>query len=207
MESNQKGKLFVITGPSGVGKGTVLEKFFQNNKNIVYSISQTTRKPRPGEVHGVNYFFVSNEEFQKSIENDELLEWAKYSDNYYGTRKDFVLKAIDKGVDVLLEIETHGAKKIMEKFPDCVSIFIAPPNLDELEKRLRGRNTEDEDAIQKRLCAVMEELNSAENYKYTIVNDEVETALNKLQAVYEYEKNNCGTKIFTGETLKKENAK
>lgn len=189
METQKSGKLFIITGPSGVGKGTILERFFKENKNIIYSISQTTRKPRPGEVHGINYFFVTNEEFQKSIKNDELLEWAKYSDNYYGTRKDFVLNALEKGTDVILEIETHGAQEIMAKFPDCVTIFFTPPNFDELEKRLRGRNTEDEEHIQKRLNQVKEELEKAEIYKYIIENDEVENALNKLQAVYDWEKN------------------
>lgn len=188
MESKKQGKLFIITGPSGVGKGTILEKFFHNNKNIIYSISETTRKPRPGEVDGVNYFFVSKGDFETSIENDEFLEWAKYSDNYYGTKKKFVLKALAQGADVLLEIETQGAKKIMEKFPDCVTVFFTPPNLDELEKRLRGRKTEDEEAIQKRLQRVLEELKLAPHYKYEIVNDKVEDALEKLQKVYEKEK-------------------
>ena len=189
MESKSFGKLFIITGPSGVGKGTILEKFFHNNKNIIYSRSETTRKPRPGEVNGVNYFFVTKEEFEASIQNDEFLEWAKYSDNYYGTKKKFVLKALSQGADVLLEIETQGAKKIMEKFPDCITIFFTPPNLDELEKRLRGRKTEDEESIQKRLQRVREELKLAPHYKYAIVNDKVEDALEKLQKVYENEKN------------------
>lgn len=186
---NKNGKLFIITGPSGVGKGTILKKFFENNHNIIYSISETTRKPRPGEVHGVNYFFVEKEDFEKSIENDEFLEWAKYSDNYYGTKKNFVLKALSQGADVLLEIETQGAKKIMEKFPDCITIFFTPPNLDELEKRLRGRKTEDEEAIQKRLHQVKQELTLAPLYKYSIENDKIEDALEKLQAVYNKEKN------------------
>lgn len=186
---NKSGKLFIITGPSGVGKGTILKKFFENNHNIIYSISETTRKPRPGETHGVNYFFVEKEDFENSIKNDEFLEWAKYSDNYYGTKKNFVLKALSQGADVLLEIETQGAKKIMEKFPDCITIFFTPPNLDELEKRLRGRKTEDEEAIQKRLHQVKQELTLAPLYKYAIENDKVETALEKLQAVYDKEKN------------------
>ncbi len=186
---NKSGKLFIITGPSGVGKGTILKKFFENNHNIIYSISETTRKPRPGETHGVNYFFVEKEDFENSIKNDEFLEWAKYSDNYYGTKKNFVLKALSQGADVLLEIETQGAKKIMEKFPDCITIFFIPPNLDELEKRLRGRKTEDEEAIQKRLHQVKQELTLAPLYKYAIENDKVETALEKLQAVYDKEKN------------------
>ena len=116
MENKKNGKLFIITGPSGVGKGTVLEKFFKNNKNAVYSVSQTTRNPRPGEVHGINYFFVTKAEFEKSIKNDEFLEWARYSDNYYGTSKTQVLTALNSGYDVFLEIETNGAQKIMEKF-------------------------------------------------------------------------------------------
>lgn len=186
---NKNGKLFIITGPSGVGKGTILKKFFENNHNIIYSISETTRKPRPGETHGINYFFVEKEDFENSIKNDEFLEWAKYSDNYYGTKKNFVLKALSQGADVLLEIETQGAKKIMEKFPDCITIFFTPPNLDELEKRLRGRKTEDEEAIQKRLHQVKQELTQAPLYKYTIENDKIENALEKLQAVYNKEKN------------------
>ncbi len=184
----KQGKLFVVTGPSGVGKGTILNKFFENNKeNVCYSVSMTTRKPRPVEVNGVNYFFVSKEEFEKAVKNDEFLEWAEYSGNYYGTNKNFVYEKMNNGVNVILEIETQGAKKVMEKFPDCISIFFAPPNLEELEHRLRGRHTEDEDSIQKRLNAVKLELCCIENYKYNIINDEVETAYNKLQAVYDYE--------------------
>ena len=188
MENKKNGKLFIITGPSGVGKGTVLEKFFKNNKNAVYSVSQTTRNPRPGEVHGINYFFVTKKEIEKSIKNDEFLEWARYSDNYYGTSKTQVLTALNSGYDVFLEIETNGAQKIMEKFPDCVTIFLRPPNFDELEKRLRGRNTEDEEAIQKRLHEVKKELELSKNYQYAIENDKVENALEKLQKIYNKEK-------------------
>ena len=184
----KQGKLFVVTGPSGVGKGTILNKFFENNKeNVCYSVSMTTRKPRPVEVDGVNYFFVSKEEFEKAVKNDEFLEWAEYSGNYYGTNKNFVYEKLNNGVNVILEIETQGAKKVMEKFPDCISIFFAPPSLEELEHRLRGRHTEDEASIQKRLNAVKLELCCIENYKYNIINDEVEAAYNKLQAVYDYE--------------------
>ena len=180
-----KAKLYVITGPSGVGKGTVLKKFFEKNKDsIIYSISATTRKPREGELEGVNYFFISKEEFKKEIKEDNFLEWAKYSDNYYGTRKDFVLNSLEKGTDVLLEIETSGAKKVMKKFPDCVSIFIMPPDMQELEKRLRGRKTECEEAILKRLEIVKTELSEAKNYKYTIVNDKVDKTFEELNEIY-----------------------
>lgn len=181
-------KLFVLTGPSGVGKGTVLKKFFEKNKgDIIYSISATTRPPRPGEVEGVNYFFVSKEEFEKEIENDDFLEWANYSGNYYGTKKSFVMKKLKEGTNVLLEIEAQGAKKIMEKFPDCVSIFIAPPDLAELEKRLRGRNTETEEAIQKRLLAVQAELEESKKFKHVIINDEIERAFLKLDEIFQKE--------------------
>lgn len=184
----KQGKLFVVTGPSGVGKGTILNKFFENNKeNVCYSVSMTTRKPRPVEIDGVNYFFVSKEEFEKAVKNDEFLEWAEYSGNCYGTNKNFVYEKLNNGVNVILEIETQGAKKVMEKFPDCISIFFAPPSLEELEHRLRGRHTEDEASIRKRLNAVKLELSCIENYKYNIINDEVEAAYNKLQAVYDYE--------------------
>lgn len=188
---NKKGKLFVVTGPSGVGKGTILNKFFENNKdNVCYSVSMTTRRPRPVEIDGVHYIFTDIDTFKKAIENDEFLEWAQYSGNYYGTNKKFVLDKLNKGINVILEIETQGAKQVMEKFPDCISVFFAPPTLDELEHRLRGRKTEDEDSIKKRLDVVKSELQMIDKYKYSIINDEVENALNKLQAVYDFETGN-----------------
>lgn len=184
----KKGRLFVVTGPSGVGKGTILNKFFENNKEgVCYSVSMTTRKPRPVEVDGLNYLFVSKEEFMRALENDEFLEWAEYSGNYYGTNKNFVNQKLNEGINVILEIETKGASKVMEKFKDCITIFFAPPDLEELESRLRGRHTEDEESIRKRLDAVKVELSFIDKYKYNIINDEVETALNKLQAVYDFE--------------------
>ncbi len=187
---NKKGKLFVITGPSGVGKGTILDKFFKLNKNdIVYSVSMTTRAPRPNEVHGVNYFYVSKEEFQKAVQNNEFLEWTEYSGNYYGTNRKFVEDLLNEGKNVLLEIETQGAQTVMKNFPDCVTIFFTPPSMEELEARLRGRHTEDEDAIQKRLHEVKKELSLVEKFQYNILNDEVDTAFSKLQAVYEFEIN------------------
>ncbi len=182
------GKLFVVTGPSGVGKGTILAKFFEHNKNGVYfSVSMTTRAPRPNEVDGVNYLFVSDEEFTKAVERDEFLEWAEYSGHFYGTNKNIVFQKLKEGINVILEIETNGAKKVMAKFPNCVTIFIVPPTIDELEQRLRGRKTEDEASIKKRLNAVKNELLMLDNYEYNIVNDEVELAYQKLQSVYDYE--------------------
>ena len=190
MEHKEKGKLFIVTGPSGVGKGTILSEFFKKNKeNVFFSVSMTTRKPREGEKDGVNYIFVSEEVFKKAIENDEFLEWAEYSGHYYGTNKNIVLEKLDNGINVILEIETNGAKKVMKKFPDCITIFITPPSIKELETRLRGRHTEDEESIQKRLNAVKNELEVIDKYRYNIVNDEIETAYNKLQSVYDYETN------------------
>lgn len=189
--TGKKGKLFVVTGPSGVGKGTILNKFFENNKeNVFYSVSMTTRKPRPVEIDGVNYLFVSEEDFKKAVLNDEFLEWAEYSGNYYGTNKKIVLDKLNNGINVILEIETNGAKKIMDKFPNCITIFFTPPTPEDLEKRLRGRKTEDEASIQKRLSAYKKELTMLHKYKYNIVNDEVEIAYNKLQSVYDYEISN-----------------
>lgn len=186
---DKKAKLYVITGPSGVGKGTVLNNFFEKNKgDIIYSVSATTRKPREGEKDGVNYFFITKEEFEKEIENNEFLEWAKYSDNYYGTKKEFVLNSLKNGVSVILEIEAQGAKKVMQEHPECVSIFIMPPNMEELEKRLRGRKTESEEMILKRLNVVKSELEEAKNYKYIVINDKVDNAYKQLQEIYEKER-------------------
>ena len=187
-ENGKQGKLFIVTGPSGVGKGTILNEFFKNNKeNVFFSVSMTTRLPRPNEKNGVNYIFVSDEIFKNAIENDEFLEWAEYSGHYYGTNKKTVTDKLNAGINVILEIETNGAKKVMRKFKDAVTIFIVPPSVDELEARLRGRKTEDEESIQKRLDAVKTELKLLDKYKYNIINDEVESAYQKLQSIYDYE--------------------
>lgn len=184
---NKSGKLFIVTGPSGVGKGTILTKFFANNKNTKYSVSTTTRKSRAGEVDGEHYYFTDRKAFSKLIKDDELLEYAKYGENYYGTTKQFVFEQLKKGFDVFLEIEVQGAKKIMEKFPASVSIFIAPPSLEELEHRLRGRNTEDELSILNRLETARDEISEINLYKYNFENKTVEDALNELQKIYESE--------------------
>ncbi len=185
---NRKPKLIIFTGPSGVGKGTILADFFKvAGENIIYSISSTTRAPREGEKQGVHYFFASKDEFKKMIENDEFLEYALYSDNYYGTNKNFVEENLKKGKSVLLEIELQGALQVMKKCPDAVSIFIKPPTFDELEKRLRGRHTEDETKIQKRLQSAKEELKNIDKFQYVIENDIVENAVNKLLEIFNRE--------------------
>ena len=183
MEKN--GKLYVIAGSSGVGKGTLLKIFLQRNPLIEFSISYTTRQPRPGEVDGVNYFFTTKEDFELAIKNDEFLEWAVFSGNYYGTNAKYVQKTLKAGKDLILEIETQGALQVMEKFPDAEYIFILPPSLETLEARLRGRGTESEDAIQKRLAAVKSELEISKKFTHRIINDNIEVAVDELQKIFD----------------------
>ncbi len=184
---NRCGKLFIITGPSGVGKGTILNEFFTSAPNVRYSISSTTRKPREGEIHGRHYYFISEEEFLTAIERGEFLEHARYGENYYGTGEKFVSETLEQGCDVILEIEVQGAKKVMQKRPDAISIFIAPPSLKELERRLRGRKTEDEASILKRLEIAHTEIAEIDLYKYNFKNITVEDSLHQLQEIYNKE--------------------
>lgn len=181
----KKGKLFVISGSSGVGKGTLISLLLKNNSKIMLSISHTTRAPRQGEVDGVNYFFRTKEEFQKSIEENAFLEWAQYSDNFYGTKRKFVERKLNEGFDLILEIDTQGALKVKEQMPDAILIFILPPSLKDLENRLRGRKTETEEAIQKRLNFVESEMKNLSLYDYQIVNDDLQMALEKLKGIIE----------------------
>lgn len=178
-----KGKLYIISGCSGVGKGTLLNVFLQRNPQIELSISVTTRKPRSGEVDGVNYFFVSKEEFEKSVKNNEFLEWAEFNGNFYGTKETYVEKTLNRGKNIILEIETRGAFQIKKKKKDAVLIFILPPSIEELEHRLRGRNTEDEAAIQNRLHEAYRELECSKDYDYKIVNDNLEQAVGELERI------------------------
>ncbi len=177
-------KLFVISGCSGVGKGTVLKNFMsRNSDNFMVSISCTTRNPRPGEVDGVNYFFVSKDEFTRCIEENKFLEHAQFAGNYYGTKKKFIAQKLEEGMNVILEIETQGALQVKEQMPEAVLIFIAPPSVEELEHRLRGRHTEDEEAIQKRLHEVKIELERSKQYDYVVLNDDVERATVELETI------------------------
>ncbi len=186
--AENKAKLIIFTGPSGVGKGTILADFFKKaDNNIVYSISSTTRAPRDGEINGMHYYFISKEEFEKLIKEDSFLEYAQYSGNYYGTNKKFVDEKINSGKSVLLEIELQGALQVMEKRPDAVTIFIKPPTFEELEKRLRGRHTESEEAIQKRLKAARNEMNNVNKFHYVIENDVVKRAVDELIEIYNKE--------------------
>ena len=182
-----QGRLYIIAGCSGVGKGTLLKLFREKNPDIKLSISATTRQPRQGEEDGVSYFFITKEEFQTSIKNNEFLEWAEFSGNFYGTKKSFVEKTLAKGQNLILEIEVQGARQVKEKMPDAITIFIMPPSLEDLEARLRGRKTEDEATIQKRLSAAAREIEAGKNFDYRIVNDNIEDALEVMQKIFDSE--------------------
>ena len=173
-------KLFVISGSSGVGKGTVIKEFLRKHPDFRLSISCTTRGKREGEEHGVNYFFLTQDEFKNCIANDEFLEWAEFSGNHYGTKKAFVEECLNNGENLILEIDTKGALNVKNIMPEAELIFIAPPSIEELEARLRGRHTETEEAIQKRLECVKSELENSKQYDYVIVNDKVENAVEKI---------------------------
>jgi len=178
------GKLFVISGPSGVGKNTLIEKFLLQNPDVKLSISNTTRKPRAGEIDGVNYFFTQWQDFLDAVKNNEFLEWAEFGGNCYGTKQAYVEKKLDEGSDLILEIDTQGAMQIKAKIPEAVLIFVMPPSLEALEKRLRGRQTESEEAIQTRLAAAKRELETAGKFDYQIVNDDLEQAVIGLQSLF-----------------------
>ena len=180
----ERGILIVLSGPSGVGKGTVRKELFsQPDTNYEYSISMTTRKPREGEVDGVDYFFKSHEEFEQLIGEGRLLEYASYVGNYYGTPLDYVNATLDAGRDVFLEIEVQGASQVRDKVPDGLFIFLAPPSLSELEQRLVGRGTETDDVIASRILAARQELEMMNLYDYVVENDEVQLACDRVNAI------------------------
>ncbi|MFS1513278.1 guanylate kinase [Chengkuizengella sp. SCS-71B] len=178
-----KGLLIVLSGPSGVGKGTVCAALRKRKPELIYSISATTRQPREGEADGVNYFFKTKEEFQKMIQNNELLEWAEYVGNYYGTPIEFVKKTIDSGEDIILEIDVQGALKVKEKFPEAVYVFLVPPSIDELKNRIEGRGTESADNIKHRLSMAQEEIELLKHYDYAVVNDKINNACSKIESI------------------------
>jgi guanylate kinase len=180
----EKGLLIVLSGPSGVGKGTVRKEIFTQPDTVFeYSVSATTRKAREGEVNGVDYFFKTREEFEDMIENDQLLEYAEYVGNYYGTPIDYVRKTLDEGKDVFLEIEVQGATQVRKKFPEGLFIFLAPPSLSELENRIVTRGTESEDLIKSRMKAAREEIYMMSLYDYVVENDQVELACERIKSI------------------------
>ncbi len=168
-----KGKVIVVSGPSGVGKGTVVKELIGSNKDCALSVSATTRSPREGEAHGVNYFFITKEEFTQKINNNEMLEYAEYCSNFYGTPKDYVLKSVEQGKNIILEIEVQGALNVKKIIPEAVTVFVMPPSLQELEDRLRGRGTETDDVVGQRLKTAIAEIKQAPQYDYIVVNNTV----------------------------------
>ena len=180
---SEQGLLVIFSGPSGSGKGTVLRSLLSGRGDITVSISATTRAPRPGERDGVDYFFRTQEDFERMIREEQLLEYARYSGNYYGTPASFIRSQRDQGRHVLLEIEVQGALQVMERCPDAVSVFLVPPSMQELEDRLRGRGTETEDAIRRRLEAAHLEISQMGRYQYVVVNDQVEKAAEDLSSI------------------------
>lgn len=181
-ECPPSGRLIVLTGPSGVGKGTLMRSLLQRHPELYYSVSVTTRSPRPGEIDGKNYYFISRSKFEQLIAQGEFLEWAEFAGNYYGTPREAVLNQIRSGKLVVLEIELEGARQIRASFPGALSIFILPPSFDELEKRIRGRAQDSEEAIARRLRCAQEEIKAADEFDIQIVNDDFETALKDIEA-------------------------
>lgn len=175
------GKLIVLTGPSGVGKGTLMNAILQRYPELHYSVSATTRSPRPGEVNGKNYHFITRSEFEKLVTQGEFLEWAEFAGNCYGTPREAVLNHIQSGKLVVLEIELEGARQIRHSFPSALSIFILPPSFAELEKRIRGRGQDAEEAISRRLNRAEEEIAAADEFDLQIINDDFEQALQEIQ--------------------------
>lgn len=185
---NNKGLLIVVSGPSGAGKGTICQEFMKTHDDCALSVSATTRKPREGEVNGVNYYFLSHEEFRKKIDEDGFLEHAIFCENYYGTPKDAVLDMIESGKNVILEIEVQGALQVRSHYPEAVFVFVMPPSLEELERRLRGRGTESDEVILKRLERAKAEFDYIPKYNYILENDTVEGAVKRLEAIITAEK-------------------
>ena len=179
----ERGKLIVVSGPSGAGKSTVVFKVMEQRKDVCFSISVTTRRPRPGELDGREYFFIDQERFQQMVERDELLEHATYVSNSYGTPRQYVEEKLNAGMNVVLDIEVQGARQVSEKMPEAIKIFFAPPSLEELERRLTGRGTETPEAVRGRLERARQEYAEADFYDYLIVNDDVDHAASELNAI------------------------
>ena len=183
-KNNKRGLLIIMSGPSGVGKGTIREELMKDKSlNLFYSVSMTTRNMRPGEVNGREYYFVTKEDFMKQVADDNLLEWAEYVGNCYGTPRDKVEAMRNEGKNVLLEIDVKGAENVFKKVPDVVSIFIAPPSVEELRNRLRGRGTESEEVINNRVNAAAKELEYKALYKHVVINDKLEDAVEEIRQI------------------------
>jgi len=177
------GNLTVLTGPSGVGKGTIVRKILESHSDVWLSISATTRQPRAGEIDGKHYFFLEKQNFQEIIDKEGFLEWASFSNNFYGTPKKIVKEKIEQGTNVLLEIELEGARQIRKSFPKALQIFLAPPNISELEKRIRGRGTETEEAIRNRLAIANKELSAKKEFDAVVINEDIEKAFIEIESL------------------------
>lgn len=179
----KKGIIFIMSGPSGVGKGTIREKVLKQIPDLIFSVSVTTRKKRPGEIDGKDYIFVSREKFEEMIRNNELLEWAEVYGNYYGTPSKIVEKALIEGKDVLLEIDVQGAKNVKRRYPEAVSIFIFPPSVEDLILRLKKRATETQEEFQRRIEKAKREMDEVIYYNYVVVNDKLEDAILRVKCI------------------------
>ena len=184
-KKNRKGTLFVFSGPSGAGKGTLLSRLFSELDDLGYSVSCTTRAPREGEQDGIDYHFISDEDFKRHIDSCDFLEWANVHSHRYGTLRSDVQKALDQGRDIILEIDVQGALQVKEKMPEAVTVFLAPPSLEALEQRLRGRGTETEEKIRQRLETAKKELLLAPTYDFTVINNIPEQAAGEIRAILE----------------------
>lgn len=194
--NKEKGRLFVISGPSGAGKSTVLSNALNGRTDTVFSTSVTTRAPRPGEVEGVDYFFVDHQRFYEMVKNNELLEHAEFVSNRYGTPRAYVMEKMNEGFNVVLDIEVQGARQVNKKMPDAVKIFIVPPSIDELEQRLRGRGTDSEEAIKGRLTRARQEYLEADFYDYIIINDDIDKAATELTSIINSERCRYANRAF-----------
>lgn len=183
IKTRKRGTLVVISGPSGAGKGTICEALKAKNPNVWLSISCTSREIRPGDIANESYFFLTKQEFEEKITKDEFLEYAVYNDQYYGTPKDKIEEQLNQGKDVILEIEVQGAIQIKEKLPEAIFIFIMPPSMEELKFRLKNRKTESEEKVLKRFQRAYQEINEITKYNYVVVNDKLETAIAKVEAI------------------------
>lgn len=184
---SRKGILMVLSGFSGAGKGTLVKGLLGKYDNYALSVSATTRKPRPGEEDGREYFFRSVEEFERMIEENAFIEYAKYVDNYYGTPKEYVQQKLNEGKDVILEIEIQGALKVKKEFPDTLLLFVMPPSAEQLRERLIGRGTESEDVIASRLARAVKEAEGIEAYDYLVINDDLDTCISQLHEIIQSE--------------------
>ncbi|GFP75990.1 guanylate kinase [Clostridium fungisolvens] len=188
MHQHDKGILIVISGPSGAGKGTICKALVEKNDNLFISVSATTRKPRVGEVEGVNYYFITKEEFLQKVENDDFIEWAEVYGNYYGTPKSTVDQMLDEGINVILEIDIQGALKVKENARDGVFVFILPPSMEELKQRIINRGSETQESLMTRFKSAYQEINYVSKYNYAVVNDTVDEAVKKIESIILAEK-------------------